>query len=203
MPKDKKKKKKKDAELDLMYDKSITITIGNTPIVLRYNELSDEIDVDNLTKIQYDNLYGESVTVAVIMNQVGALKARAEEEYNEKKLVFQIYESRVKKNLRVEAARNSGKFKMDGEMIKLTEDGLKEAVMLDKEWQAKKREMHASQKNMDVVESLMWAINSKDKKLNVLVKGVSPEEFAKELVEGKINNIFLQKRESIIERSKR
>jgi len=197
MAKDKdKKKNKKNRDVD-NDSKNITVFINDKPIVLRYKEFQDEIDVDEITKIQYENIYGESVTVAVLMNQVGALKAEAEHEYGLKKLEFEIFEADLKKRFRREASQNAGKIKMEGELVKLTESALIDAVTLDEGWQVKKKNKYRAKRNLDVVESLMWAVNSKDKKLNNLVKAVTPEEFYDQIVEGRVNGILIKKRKSL------
>ena len=47
------------------------IHLNDKPIVLIYGDLDEEINVDEITKIDYSNLYGESVTISVILNRIG------------------------------------------------------------------------------------------------------------------------------------
>ena len=56
-----------------------------------------------------------------------------------------------------------------------------------------KKQVIAAKRDLDFIDSLYWAIQSKDKKLSVLTKGVTPEELYNEIIEGTINNIVIKK----------
>ena len=177
-----------------------TIHVGDKPITLVMQDFDSEIDVDDITSIQYYNLYGEAVTVSALMNHIGILKAKAESIYSEKKLEFDIYESTLRKRFRREAAMNAGKFKIGDEQVKMTEPALTEAIILDDGWQVNKKNVIKAKETMDKIDSIYWAIQSKDRKLSVLMKAVTPEEFVTELVDGKVNGMTIKKRKSITEK---
>ncbi|NCB03017.1 MAG: hypothetical protein EOM67_12745, partial [Spirochaetia bacterium] len=59
----------------------IKIPIGDKIIVLKQEEFDTDINMDDITQIQYDNLYGEIVTVSALMNRIGILKAMVDNEY--------------------------------------------------------------------------------------------------------------------------
>ena len=44
-----------------------------------------------------------------------------------------------------------------------------------------------------MIDSLYWAIQSKDKKLTNLVPKVTPKEFYDELIEGTVNSFIIKK----------
>lgn len=163
-------------------------------------DFEEDFDIDRVTSIDYSNLYGEAVTVSALMNKIGILRARAQSLQSEKELEFNIYESRTIKGFRREAIENGGKFKVDGDFVKLTESAIKEAVYLDKAWQVNKKNAIKATETFQVLDSLYWSIQSKDKKLSVLMTGVTPKEFFDEIIEGSINGIFIKKRKSIVER---
>ena len=48
-------------------------------------------------------------------------------------------------------------------------------------------------KHLAEIDSLYWALQSKDRKLNNLVPKVTPEEFLDNLVEGEINTFIIKK----------
>ena len=169
------------------------VHVGDKPLVLVFSEFDEELDVDEITSIDYSNIYGEAVTVSALQNKIGMLKAEAEKYYQDKKLECDIYEAGIKKKWRREAATNGGKFTIEDESIKLTESALNEAVLLDKGFEIKKKNVIQSQRNVSFMDSLFWSISSKDKKLNNLVKSLSPKEFYDELVEGKINTFLIKK----------
>ena len=175
------------------------IHIDSQPLELVMADFDSEIDVDEITSIDYSNLFGEAVTISTLLNRIGILKARAEAIYAEKKLEFDIYEATQRKRLRREAAMNSNYFKVDDQQIKLTENSLEEAIIIDAGWQVNKKNVIKAQETLNKVDSIYWAISSKSKRLEVMLKPVTPEEFFNELVEGTVNGILIKKRKSIVE----
>lgn len=169
------------------------VHVGDKPVVLVFSEFDDEINVDNITSIDYSNIYGEAVTVSALLNKVGMLKAEAERIYQEKKLDCDIFEANLKKDWRREAATEGGKFTVGDEMIKLTEKSLEDAVLIDKGFEIKKKNVIKSKRDVDLLDSLFWSVSSKDKKLNNLLKATTPKEFYDELIEGKINTFVIKK----------
>jgi hypothetical protein len=166
-------------------------------VVLSFGDFDDIIDIDQLTTIDYSNLFGEAVTVSALMNRVGILKAEAEASLATKKLECDIYIAERSKIIRREANTNAGKFTIkDGQSdisIKLTEDSLVMAISLDIVVQNRRKGIIEAQKNLSFLDSLYWSIKSKDTKLSVLVNGVTPKEFYEELIEGTVNAIIIKK----------
>jgi len=170
------------------------VHLGDKPVTLAMSDFDDEIDVDQLLSIDYSNLYGEAVTVSALLNKIGVMLAESEYQVKNEKFEFDIYEAEVRKKFRRSSAINSGKFEdPDGDFIKLTESSLDEAVKRDPAWKIKKKNVIGAERNFSFIDKLYWACQSKDKKLNNLIRGVSPEELYEELVEGKINSIVIKK----------
>lgn len=71
----------------------ITTHFANVPVELETNGFDGRIDIDRLTSINYENLFGEAVTVSALLNKVGILRAEAEKAVAEKKLEKDIYEA--------------------------------------------------------------------------------------------------------------
>lgn len=169
---------------------NIVVHLGNKPVQLFTNDFDDEVDVDKLTSIDHSNLYGEAVTVPALMNKIGLLKAESEKVYSEKKLELEVFEAELRQSIRKDATAKGDK---------LTEAGLNELVAKDGGYQIKKKNIITAQYNLGIVDSIFWAVKSKDSKLNNLIKGVTPEELFDELVEGVVNNILIKKRKSIVD----
>jgi len=176
---------------------NVTIFFGNQTVVLQFEGFKDEVNVDELTSIDYSNLYGEIVTVSALLNKIGLLRAEAESAVSLKQLECDVYSADLGKRYRREANVNGGKFTIpDGEhlvSIKLTEDSINQAIILDPIYQAKKNSLIESKKNFGFIDSLYWAIQSKDKKLSLITRPVTPEEFVNEIIEGEINGMFIKK----------
>lgn len=171
----------------------ILVHFGNTPVTLVTNGFGEKIDIDKLTSIDYTNLFGEAVTVSALLNKIGLLRAEAEKDLADKKLERDIYEADLKKKWRWQANRGSGKFKFDGCEIKLSEKALDEALLLDETYQELCVGYIQAQKNFSQLDSLNWAIQDKSRKLNNLLKPITPQEFLQELVEGEVNSFFIKK----------
>lgn len=172
----------------------ILVHFNDVPVTLVTNGFEETVDIDKLTSIDYSNLYGEAVTVSALLNKVGLLRAEAERAASEKKLEKEVYEADMKKGWRREANRNGGKFTIEDEEIKLSEKALDEALLLDEDYQKLCLEYIEAQKNFSVLDALQWSVQDKSKKLNNLLKPVTPQEFLSELVEGKVNSFLIAKK---------
>lgn len=172
----------------------ILVHFNDVPVTLVTNGFEDTVDIDSLTSIDYSNLYGEAVTVSALLNKVGLLRAEAERAVSEKKLEKEVYEADMKKGWRREANRNGGKFTVEEEEIKLSEKALDEALLLDEDYQKLCLEYIEAQKNFSVLDALQWSVQDKSKKLNNLLKPVTPQEFLSELVEGEVNSFLIAKK---------
>lgn len=175
----------------------LSITLDNSTIVLTFGRFDEEVDVDEICKIDYTNLFGESITVSALLNRIGLLRAEAEEISKRKKFEAEIYEAEIRKTFRRDSIENGGKIKIGEEYIKMTEKALDEAILLDKGYQIKMKNRFLSEKNFQFMDSLFWSISDKSKKLNHMLPNLKPEEFENELIEGKINGFYLKKRKNL------
>lgn len=176
----------------------MTIHIGDKPIELFHYNMDNSINVDDLTKIDTSNIFGEAVTISAATNRIGILKAELESLMAEAKLEEKIYIGKFIANLRKQASQNGGKYKMqvDNEIIevKLTEKALESSYHTDPKWQELKNNFIVAEKNFNALNSLYWSIQDKSRKLNNLVNGTTPEEFVEGIIEGKVNGIFIKKK---------
>lgn len=171
----------------------ININIGNNQIILKSSDFLEEIDVDQITSIDYTNLYGEAVTVSALLNKIGMLKSEAEKYLSTITLKTETYGAELRRKFRRQANVEGGKFMVDGEYVKLTERSLDDAVLLDKGYQAHKKEQFEAKKDSEVLDSIFWSVQAKCKKLDNICKAVTPEEFINDLVESKVNTFTIKK----------
>lgn len=172
---------------------NIIVEEGDKTIVLHSPDTDEDIELDEVTTINYSNLYGEAVTISALLNKVGMWKAEYERKAKEAKLYCDVFVSQLKKKYRKEALRNHGQVSVDSEAVKLTEKGLDEIILLNEEYQRAVLDQIELESKRDKLDSLFWAIRSKDQKLNNLLPKVVPKEFFQELVEGKINSFIIYK----------
>lgn len=171
----------------------IMVEIGTKTVVLVSPDKDEEIELDDVTTINYSNLYGEAVTVSGLLNKVGLMKVEYEKKAKEEKLFCDVFAANLRKNLRREAATNGGRITIDGESFKLTEKGLEDAILLNEQYQKNLMNLIEIESKRDKLDTLFWAVQSKDKKLNNLLPKIVPQDFEKELIEGKINTFKIVK----------
>lgn len=176
------------------------IHIDGKPLTLTMSDFDDEIDVDDMTRINYENLYGDAVTVSALLNKVGILVATAEASYDNKKLEVEFEESRIRKDFRRKAIEDDNYITVDNVRIKFTEKSLDDAVNLDKGLQVMKKNVVKAKETHEKIKSFYWGVQSKDKKLNNLISGLTEAQLWDQLVDGSINGILIKKRKSITEK---
>lgn len=173
------------------------INVGGQEITLYHDNMDSSINVDDLTKIDVGNIYGDAVTISAAVNRIGLIKAEVEALVGETKLEYKIYEGQFKAKLRKQAANNGGFYTIridnDDVKIKATEKALETSFETDEKWIELKKSFITAEKNFNSLSSLYWACQDKSRKLNTLVNGVTPSEFVSEMIEGRINGILIQK----------
>lgn len=163
---------------------SIKIHSEKYLVILHHQDWDSDLDLDELTRIDYSNLFGEVVTVSALLNRVGLLKADVEAQLNITKLECDVFTANKKKEI---VARETALGR------KLSDPKIENLVIVDPEVIAMKKKVIYAQRDLQTVESMYWAVQSKDKKLSVLLKPTTPEEFVGEITEGKLNTFIIKK----------
>lgn len=163
----------------------IKIPIGDRIIVLKQEDFDTDIDIDDVTQIHYDNLYGEIVTISALYNRIGILKAQVDNQYEDYKLDCSIFESQVRKDIVSRELALGHK--------KPSLNDIEDEVNTNPNVISKRKRLNQYKRDCDYINALYWAVQSKDKKLSVLMKGVTPEEFADKIIEGRVNYFYIKK----------
>tara|TARA_R110002074_G_scaffold263014_1_gene435173 strand:- start:810 stop:1346 length:537 start_codon:yes stop_codon:yes gene_type:complete len=175
-----------------------TIHIGAQAYTLEHGNLDRNIDVDDLTIIDTSNIFGEHTTISAAVNRIGLIKAEVEAQMALAKIEYKLYEGTFKNNLRREAFNNGGKYKLrvgnEDVDVKLTESALSTSFETDPEWINLKKTFIETEKNFNQLDVLYWSCQDKSRKLNGLVNGTTPEEYAEGMIEGKVNGILISKK---------
>lgn len=165
---------------------SVVFHTKNKTITITTSDFDDDVDTDDLTKIDYTNIFAEIITIPALLNKVGLLKAEANNELRHKETEFKIFEEELRRRMRQKAKDN-------GE--KPTEKWLEQEIILDPAWRVQQRNLINKQKDVDVIESFYWAIDAKKRSLENFSRNVIPEEYENEIIEGKINSVYVKSRE--------
>ena len=173
-------------------DDNITkLHFGNYFICIIKREFDSPLDLDEITKIQYENLFGEIITISSLLNRVGLLKADAEEQVSLTKVDLEVFESQKR-------SYYHKKITMSDDKVRITEQRLEDCLLQDPEVIAMRKKLIQTKKNLGIIESIYWAVKSKDDKLSVLLKPVTPEEFADGIIEGVVNLFVVKKSKHVL-----
>lgn len=174
------------------------IKVGDEIFTLEHGQIDEVVNVDDLTRIDTSNLFGEAVTVSAAANRIGLMKAEVEATLADLRLEIKIYEKEYTTRLRIEATRNSGTYNIakegeDPSYIKLTEKALESCYESDDKWIDLMMELNQAEKNFNSLSVLYWSIQDKCRKLNGLVSSTTPDDFIAGVIEGKINGMLITK----------
>ena len=142
-----------------------------------------DIDLDQILQIRYDNIFGEIITIPVLENRVGRLVSELREYRKREKLLLEIKEAEVLKLFRNKKSSDGAK----KPTLKEEEDHL----LTDPVIKNLRFKLIRIEKDLEDLEVFYDAVKSKAFKLNNLSKNITPEEYEKELIEGKINNVLI------------
>lgn len=163
---------------------SIKIHTEKHILSINYSAWETDISIDELCRIQYDNIFGEMVTAPALLNKVGLLKADVEAECKEERLDLKMFE----------ADRFSFHSKqLVGQGQKTTATAVSALVDEDPLVHAKRKKLIQKEKELAYVEAMYWAVRDKCEKLNHILKPVTPEEFADQILEGTINTLTIKR----------
>ncbi len=172
------------------------LKVGERELVMEHDDFKERINLEDLTKINPANIFGDSSTISSDVGKLGLMKAEVYSDMQNVKLEISFYEAEYVQKLRVEASKNLGKYKVtlgEGTVeIKLTETALKTCFESEEEWVQLKESHIKLEKYWNYLDSIYWAAQDKSKKLNGMIDTVNPELY-KELVEKESTKSFLTK----------
>jgi hypothetical protein len=182
-----------------MGKESYKISFEDKTIVFTFLDFDTDVDVDDLTRIHHENIMGEKLTISTLLNKIGMIKAAYDAIVRRHQLEVDIYKAEVQERIRKELTFK--KQKKDGTYYKPEKPGQVEVdnnTYLDPVFQNKLKKQIRLQKEAEMINSLYWAVQSKDQKLKGIIKEVTPKEFEEMIIEGEINSIFIKKVDNLI-----
>ena len=162
----------------------LVIDFGNNKLVtLSFQQFDADVDLDNLTRIDYENIVAEIVTISALLNKIANLKAEVDNRFALEKFDLDIYEAGLKKMFR-------SKSTTDGK--KIVQDEVDGLILMDEGFQNRKKKLIRYQKDCDYLNSAYWSIKDKSDKLNNIKNNLTPKEFTSEILEGTVNGIMIK-----------
>lgn len=163
----------------------IMVEIGTKTVVLVSPDKDEEIELDDVTTINYSNLYGEAVTVSGLLNKVGLMKVEYEKKAKEEKLFCDVFAANLRKKLRREAATNGGRITIDGESFKLTEKGLEDAILLNEQYQKNLMNLIEIESKRDKLDTLFGQYKARTRNLTICCQRLYRKTLKKSLLKEK------------------
>lgn len=177
----------------------LVITIGNKTFTLTFSPFDTDLDLDDLTSIHHENIYGELATISTLLNKVGLLKEDLEEAVKNHDLELSIYKADLFEMYRKNLSRRDPYVRKDG--YKIVEPGTVEIennVYKDKGYQLKYKENIRIHKNLGYFNSFYWSLKKKSDILENLSKNTIPKEFQSGIITGTINTIMLKQHKNVL-----
>jgi hypothetical protein len=163
-----------------MSNKGITInTRSGGQIVFKLKEFDNEVEVEDLLKIDYSCIFAEISTFPVLLNRMGILLADCEQALRLSEINLKVFEKKSRNRFRV-GFEESGK--------KWVKDMIDDEVEKDPTYIAKLTKHYTVQKERDYVNSVFWAMKNKSEllvKLSLTIKQGDMESF---LIENEFRN---------------
>lgn len=166
-------------------------------VALTMSAFDGEVDIDEYLKIRYDNIVGELLTFPLAMNRIARLKSEVEAIQDEANLDMKILEAQKGKDIRSRLQKEKAKTETGGKKAP-TLDEIAYEMRLDEEWQDRQRLLLDISKQVKIIEGIYWSAVEKSKKLEALGKGIKPEDYDGELLEGTVNGIMIKLRQKSI-----
>lgn len=162
------------------------VNIGKDTYTINFDEFEEDIDLEDLLKIDYSNILGEMLTFPIIVAKLGNMLADAESKVNEKKLNLDVLEAKLKEEYRLKLSEaNNGK--------NPTVDALNSAVLIDKRYEAFNKSLITAKKVRDYMLTIYLAAKDKSEKINKVFYQVQPSDIPDGVIEGRVNSTIVKK----------
>lgn len=169
----------------------VAVPYKNGKILLKIPEIKDlqNIDVEKVTKIQYDKISAEIITFPVILNRLGLILAEADNAVSIAELDLKIGKAKLAK----EAAQD-----LSDSGDKVTENNINNWIRV----QARYRELNEThieaKRKRDIVNSAYWSAQDKSKKLDKLSSELRSDDFTIDNLVEEINGIKIIVKKNVI-----
>ena len=142
-----------------------------------------DFDPDKIFKIDPYNLFGEVITIPVLVNRLGVLVSEMRNWVKQEGLKLEEKEAEARKLFRGKADK------------KLTIQELDDLLLTDPLVKNLRLKLFRLKKDLEDIESLHESAKQKGFLLNNLSKNLTPEDFENDIIEGTVNGVFIQLRD--------
>jgi hypothetical protein len=167
--------------------------VDSKKIVLSYDGDNLDFDMDELTQIRFDNIFGEIVTASALLNRIGIVKAKASNDKRLKSIALKEKYAELFKHFSNKLIiRQPYKTKEGEKLIYPTNTAIEQEIVLDKVYQFLQAQESEAKFLLDIADTFYWSVQDKCKKLGNIKENLKPEDFLKEIIEGEINGFQIK-----------
>lgn len=178
----------------------VNVPFKNKTIVLHFNFLDLNIDIQELTQINYSNLYGELITVPTLLNKVGIIRAEAEGAMDSAKLERNVQHAKLDEYYRKSLRYEHINYKKETVMKDPNNDTVTAAINRDEQFIAISKKYIRLKKEFGFIDALFWSVKDKAgilKKIGESMK-LTPEDFESNIIEGAVNGVMIKMHKNLI-----
>lgn len=167
----------------IINDDTAIIQLKDKVVSLKIKDFAgNEIDVEELLQVDYNNIIGDIITFPVIFNRLCNIKAQMDNMLREAEFDCKAFEAQLYMD-------HKSKMLLAG---KTTEAAIDMAVKRDPKYKVKKFELFNIQKQADIIDGLYWSAKSKGRMLEAISNKISPDEFERDILESTINSVQIK-----------
>lgn len=163
-----------------MENNKLVIEVNGSFYTLIPLPFEDNIDIAEYLKTDYSNIFGELITMPLVLNQIANLRAEIDSLVTQQKTGLEILAANLAKDFK-------------SERQKTTVADVEQHVILNEQYQKEKDILINYQKQHAYLDSFYWSAQSKINALNKISDKISPEEFNIDILEKSINNVVIKK----------
>lgn len=161
----------------------IPVNFNGKTYIIRVGKLTEEIDIDELLKIHYDNIIGELITFPLVINKIGLLKNDIQEELKNAEFDLKVFYAQ-----KYEEVQKS----FIGSEKKATDKAIESTIYRDSNYIAKQKLVFKYEKLFNYFDTIFWQMKNKSDKLDTLSTKIVPSEFENEILAGSINGVLIK-----------
>lgn len=167
----------------------IKINLKDKIVFIKSFPFDGEIDVEEIVKIDYNNLIGEILTFPVLYNRIHNMKAKMQNVVNIAKIDLDVFIAQTSEEKRSYLSKI-------GKKTTLAE--VDNAVLMDQKVIQKKKWYYSLVEKLEIIDGLYWSAQNKSKLLEKISDKIKPSEFEGEIVSATINGVMIKATEKLI-----
>jgi hypothetical protein len=160
--------------------------LGDGRIVQLTFTLSTDFNIDEILKIDINNILGEYLTAPTLFNTVANLRTITMEEVGKKNLQLKL----AKREIYIDILKT--------QKPKPNKDTIDALIETNELYLGAAEELIKAEKQASMMDNLYWAMKEKCSKLENLYHKITPDEFSKDIMEKQVNNILIKIKRALI-----